>query len=53
MKKVFLLVPFLTLISFFGYTQIDYQVQIDELYSASDDSDGAGNEDPTWKIEID
>ncbi len=52
MKKVFLLVPFLTLISFFGYTQIDYQVQIDELYSASDDSDGAGNEDPTWKIEL-
>ena len=52
MKKVFLLFPFLIFISLFSTAQIDYQVQIDELYSASDDSDGAGNEDPTWKIEL-
>ena len=32
--------------------QIDYQVKIFELYSAADDSDGSGNEDPTWKLRI-
>ncbi|MBM76925.1 MAG: hypothetical protein CL846_00430 [Crocinitomicaceae bacterium] len=32
--------------------QIDYQVKIYELYSAADDSDGSGNEDPTWKLRI-
>ncbi|MDB4344426.1 hypothetical protein OAA35_00945, partial [bacterium] len=39
-------------ISLFGYAQIDYQVRIDELYSAADASDGSGNEDPTWKFEF-
>ena len=52
MKKVLLISPFLIFISLFSNAQIDYQVQIDELYSAADDSDGAGNEDPTWKIEL-
>ena len=32
--------------------QIDYQVKIFELYSAADDSDGSGNEDPIWKLRI-
>ena len=53
MKKVLLISPFFIFISLFSNAQIDYQVQIDELYSAADDSDGAGNEDPTWKIELD
>lgn len=32
--------------------QIDYQVKISELYSAADDNDGSGNEDPIWKLRI-
>ena len=32
--------------------QIDYQVKIHELYSAADDADGSGNEDPIWKLRI-
>ena len=36
MKKVFLLFPFLIFISLFSTAQIDYQVQIDDLYSAAD-----------------
>lgn len=50
MKKVFLILPFLIFSSLFGYSQIDYQVRIDELFSAADDSDGSGNEDPVWKV---
>jgi len=55
MKKVLLISPFLIFVSLFSNAQIDYQVRIDELYSAADDNDGggfAGSEDPTWKIEL-
>ena len=52
MKKVFLISSFLIFISLFSNAQIDYQVQIDDLYSAADASDGSGNEDPTWKVEL-
>ena len=52
MKKVFLLFPFLIFTSLFSTAQIDYQVRIDELYSAADALDGSGNEDPTWKVEF-
>ncbi|MBT6440741.1 MAG: hypothetical protein HOK72_13620, partial [Flavobacteriales bacterium] len=52
MKKVLLICPFLIFISLFSNAQIDYQVQIDDLYSAADASDGSGNEDPTWKVEL-
>ena len=55
MKKVLLICPFLIFISLFSNAQIDYQIQIDDLYSAADANDGggvAGNEDPTWKVEL-
>ena len=52
MKKVFLLFPFLIFTTLFYTAQIDYQVRIDELYSAADALDGSGNEDPTWKVEF-
>ncbi|MDG2227432.1 MAG: gliding motility-associated C-terminal domain-containing protein [Flavobacteriales bacterium] len=52
MKKVFLLFPFLIFTTLFCTAQIDYQVRIDELYSAADALDGSGNEDPTWKVEF-
>lgn len=50
MKSI--LIISLILISFFSFSQIDYQVRIDELYSAADDSDGSGNEDPVWKVRM-
>lgn len=50
MKKLLLLCNFSLLFSFLSYSQIDYQVRIDQLYSAADDSDGSGNEDPVWKV---
>lgn len=50
MKKLLsLLLIFCCLIS---QAQIDYQVKIHELYSAADDSDGSGNEEPIWKLRV-
>jgi gliding motility-associated-like protein len=50
MKKLLL---FLSLFIFqTNYAQIDYNVLIDRLYSAADDSDGSGDEDPTWYLRM-
>lgn len=49
MKIFTYLVLLLMPISLLGQ-QIDYQVRVSEVFSAADDSDGSGNEDPVWKI---
>ncbi|MEC8603415.1 MAG: hypothetical protein VXY47_03600, partial [Bacteroidota bacterium] len=50
MKKILLFLPIFFLQT--TYSQIDYNVLIDRLYSAADDSDGSGNEDPTWNLRM-
>ena len=51
MKKI--LLSFFTLfIVQTSFSQIDYDVMIDRLYSAADDSDGSGDEDPTWRVRL-
>ena len=50
MKKFILFLPLFFLLPI--YSQIDYNVLIDRLYSAADDSDGTGNEDPTWFLRM-
>ena len=50
LMKRLLLLPLLTLLAGVSFSQIDYQIRIDELYSAADDSDGSGDEDPVWKF---
>ncbi|MAP01772.1 MAG: hypothetical protein CMD01_03015 [Flavobacteriales bacterium] len=50
MKKFILFLPLFFLLPI--YSQIDYNVLIDRLYSAADDSDGSGNEDPTWFLRM-
>jgi gliding motility-associated-like protein len=52
MKKVFLILPFLIFSEVLIYSQVNYQVRLDELYSYADDSDGAGGEDIAAYIDL-